>query len=88
MSTNFWNTNKSNPLQKSRFQVTFGGKTAWWAKSVTQPTVDISVSEFQLVNHKIKVPGIATWTDVDIVFVEIGKIGKDLYDELVGFGYS
>ena len=91
MSDPFWSNtgeNQLDPFLKSRFKVSIGNTFHWWARSVTQPTVDISVNEYQLINHKIKIPGIATWNDIDIVFYEIGEKGQELYKKLVANGYK
>ena len=85
----FWSTNTFEPLRKFRFQVTFAGDTIWYAKSVTRPTFEVSVSEYQLINHKIKYPGIVTWNDVEIVIVDSvdeGR-GKNYYGNLLNSGY-
>ena len=65
----FWSEKENEPLRKFRFTVTFG-EELWYAKSVTKPSFDVSVSEYQLVNHKIKYPGIVTWSDIEIVIVD------------------
>ena len=89
MSTSqWWSAGNISPLQSSRFKVFLNGTSVFWAKSVTQPAAEISQSEYQLINHKIKIPGIVTWNDIDIVFVEIQDKGKDLYRKLTGAGYS
>jgi len=62
----------------------------WWAKSVTQPSPDVSMSEYQLINHKVKYPGIVTWNDIDITMVEPNKdsrVGFELINKLKGSGY-
>lgn len=85
----FWSTNTLEPLRKFRFQVTFAGDVLWYAKSITKPAFDISVSEYQLINHKIKYPGIVTWNDIDIVIVDSvdeGR-GKNYYGNLLNSGY-
>jgi hypothetical protein len=85
----FWSTNTLEPLRKFRFQVTFAGDVLWYAKSVTKPAFDVSVSEYQLINHKIKYPGIVTWNDIDIVIVDSvdeGR-GKNYYGNLLNSGY-
>lgn len=90
----FWSQNTLEPLRKFRFQIQFGDETMWYAKTVTQPSPDVSVSEHQLINHKIKYPGIVTWNDIDITIVdfkpESGKAskGKKLRTALASFGYS
>lgn len=86
----FWSTNILEPLRKFRFQIQFGDDVMWWAKSVTQPSPDVSMSEYQLINHKIKYPGIVTWNDIDIVMVEPDKtsrIGFGFTNKLKGSGY-
>ena len=68
------------PLRKFRFKIQLGNDSVmWWAKSVTQPSPEVSISEHQLINHKIKFPGIATWSDIDITIVDIGKKRKRIY---------
>ena len=65
-----------------------GGEMMWWAKSVTQPSAEISVSEYQLINHKIKYPGIVTWNDIDITLVDVGDKGQRLLFDLESYGYD
>jgi|TARA_R110001592_G_C12882935_1_gene724901 hypothetical protein len=85
----FWSTNDLEPLRKFRFQIQIGNDSSiWWAKSVTQPSPDVSMSEYQLINHKIKYPGIVTWNDIDIAMVDVGGIGHQFYDELTDSGYN
>jgi hypothetical protein len=86
----FWSTNILEPLRKFRFQIQFGNEVMWWAKSVTQPSPDVSMSEYQLINHKIKYPGIVTWNDIEITMVEPdkdSKVGFELFNKLKGSGY-
>lgn len=83
----FWKNSKLDPLRKYRFQVQLGD-ILWWAKSVTQPSPDISTGEYQLINHVIKYPGIVSWNDVDITIVEIGSKGIELYNKLKEQGYG
>ena len=90
----FWTESTLEPLRKFRFQIQFGDETMWYAKSVTQPSPEVSVSEHQLINHKIKYPGIVTWNDIDITIVDFkpesgkGSMGKKLRTALASFGYS
>ena len=87
----FWSSNTLEPLRKFRFQIQIGNGAdgiIWWAKSVTQPSPDVSMSEYQLISHKIKYPGIVTWNDIDIVMVDVGGKGKQFYSELTGSGYN
>lgn len=86
----FWSSNTLEPLRKFRFQIQFGNDVMWWAKSVTQPSPDVSMSEYQLINHKVKYPGIVTWNDIDITMVEPNKdsgVGFELINKLKGSGY-
>jgi hypothetical protein len=84
----FWTLSDLEPLRKFRFKIQFGDDIIWWAKSVTQPSPDISMSEYQIINHKIKYPGIVTWNDIDMIIVDIDNKGKDLYELLLTFGYN
>ena len=85
----FWTSPDLEPLRKFRFKIQMAEDTVmWWAKSVTQPSPDISISEYQLVNHKIKYPGVVTWNDIDITFVDIDTKGKNFFDDLLLFGYN
>ena len=84
----FWSQNDIEPLRKFRFKIQFGDDLMWWAKSVTQPSPDISMSEYQIINHKIKYPGIVTWNDIDIVFVDIDSKGRSLLIDLEMYGYG
>jgi|TARA_B100000282_G_scaffold293326_1_gene268456 hypothetical protein len=68
----------------------------WWAKTATKPSFEISKEEYQLINHKFRYPGIATWKDVTIKIID-NKNLNDLrgptrsykfYDYLVKSGYS
>lgn len=84
----FWSSAELEPLRKFRFQIQIGGDLWWWAKSVTQPSPDVSTSEYQLINHKIKYPGIVTWNDIDVSIVEVGEKGIELYKQLKNVGYN
>lgn len=98
----FW-TDKQNiiePLRPYRFKLEETGKllgteSVWWyAKSVTKPSFEISQDEFQLINHKIKFPGIVTWKDVTIKLIDYkedtGEKTKSFkfYNYLSNSGYS
>jgi hypothetical protein len=91
----FWTESTLEPLRKFRFQIQFGDETMWYAKTVTQPSPEVSVSEHQLINHKIKYPGIVTWNDIDITIVDLPTgddflptKGQELLDSLRMNGYS
>ena len=85
----FWIERDNEPLRKFRFKIQVGEDSVmWWAKSVTQPSPDVSMSEHQLINHKIKYPGIVTWNDIDINIVDIDNKGLEYFNKLVGVGYN
>ena len=87
----FWSNTSDvlDPQRKYRFQIQMDDDIMWWAKSVTQPSPDIAVSEYQLINHKIKYPGVVTWNDLDIVMVDVGEKGKGFLNDLVlKYGYD
>jgi hypothetical protein len=77
------------PKMKDRFIIVFGGTDSSYAqnilfsaKSVTKPTINIETKEFQLINHKFKYPGIATWQPIKITFVDMagtrhGPVGRN-----------
>lgn len=81
----FWSQNTTEPKQKHKFKVEIGltkdgslfdetvGGIVWWAKSVNFPTLEYNVNEYQLGNHKFKYPGIATYGDVTLTFVDPEK---------------
>ena len=85
----FWTSPELEPLRKFRFKIQLGQDAMiWWAKSVTQPSPDISITEHQLINHKIKYPGIVTWNDIEITIVDIGDKGLEYFNKLVSVGYN
>ena len=83
----FWKNSTLDPLRKYRFRVIID-KSIWWAKSVTQPSPEVSVSEHQLINHMVKFPGIVTWNDIDVNIVDVGGKGIELFSKLKGYGYN
>jgi len=106
----FWSDkqNIAQPLRPFRFRIQETGIDLtrpgspddggfwWWAKSATKPSFEISKDEYQMINHKFKFPGIATWKDVTIKIIDY-QDDRDLrgptksfkfYDYLVESGYS
>jgi len=70
----FWSLNNVEPLRKYRF----GVNGQWWfAKSVSLPSYELTTSEYQLINHKIKYPGIAEWADIELVLIDTVQDWKD-----------
>jgi len=84
----FWTEASSEPKRNFRFKLLDGNQTTWWwAKSVDKPSFDISNSEYQLINHKFKYPGIATWKPISLIVADVGDVINLLVDELRELGY-
>jgi len=88
----FWNVSGKDALQPKRnyrFRFRDGDGTAWWwAKTVDKPSFDISSNEYQLINHKFKYPGIATWKPISLTVVDVGDAINLIYTELEALGYK
>lgn len=70
----FWSSKDSNPARKYRFKVGTDTNNNWWyANTVSLPSFDINTSEYQILNHNVKIPGIPTWQDVTINIVDFAK---------------
>ena len=83
----FWTESTLAPTRQFRFKVS-NGTDWWWVKSVSKPSYEVSTEEYKLVNHKYKYPGVATWNDVTITVVDIGKTAKGLYEALFAGGWN
>jgi len=60
----------------------------WWVKSCTLPSYEIAMSEYQLVNHKFKYPGMLVWNDVTITMVDASN-NMELLQKMLGLaGYG
>ena len=92
----FWNQAAIEPKRNFRFKIQKDGwadQAIWWnAKSVDKPSFNVSNSEYQLVNHKFKYPGIVTWNNIQITVADIYAGGPNtivsLEDELSKIGYT
>ena len=95
----FWTEADLEPKRNFRFRITkdgWGDQAVWyWAKSIDKPSFDVSSSEYQLINHKFKYPGIVTWKPIPVVVVDIkdldgGALGitDKLSEELLTIGYA
>lgn len=94
----FWTENSLEPKRAFRFRLgsTNGlelsntGRTPYWwnAKTVTKPSYSVSSNEYQLINQKFKVPGIATWDPVTIAVADLGKTVRNLVDDLSKLGWN
>lgn len=84
----FWSANNVEPTRQYRFTVSDGSGVWWWAKSCDKPSFDIESQDLKLINHKFKYPGVATWNDVKITIVDIGRRVHEIYYTLIGSGYG
>lgn len=88
----FWNVSGKKALQPKRnyrFRFNDGNGTAWWwTKTVDKPSFEINSNEYQLINHKFKYPGIATWKPISLTVVDVGSTIDSLYKELLSMGYQ
>ena len=79
----FWSEKQNiiEPVRPYRFRIQDAGYDPtlvgagdtsywWWAKAASKPSFEISKEEYQLINHKIKYPGILTWKDVSIKIID------------------
>ncbi len=94
----FWTDPSIEPKRNFRFQITSDGwaqtnESIWyWAKSIDKPSFDVSNSEYQLINHKFKYPGIVTWKNISMTLVDFAdggspNAGQSLHEELIKMGY-
>jgi len=85
----FWTEANLEPTRKFRFNINTPGSSLlqdgwWWATSVDKPAYDVSVSEYQLINHKFKFPGILSWSDITIKVVDpLGNTAKSITSRLM-----
>ena len=83
----FWKNLK--PTRRRNFKVQLAKEKVWyWVKTVTKPSVEVETSEYQLINHKFKYPGLAVWNDVTITMIDIGSKAKEFLEALKSSGYS
>lgn len=85
----FWTNTNIEPKRNFRFRLSNSKSNHWWwAKTVDKPSFDVSNSEYQLINHKFKYPGIVTWKPISITVVDIGQVITGLMLELGALGYT
>jgi len=83
----FWNSPDISPTRKNQFRIQVGD-VWWWAKSVTKPSVEVATNEYQILNQRLKYPGLATWNDVTIRIVDVGGKAKDLLKKFTDMGFK
>jgi len=67
----FWTTGEAEPKRKFRFRVQiFGGGIAWYVKSITAPSFEISTIEHHFSDHVFHYPGKIKWNDVEVTLID------------------
>ena len=86
----FWTNPKYEPIKTFQFRLYIGdAENEWfWAKQVTLPSFEVNETQYQLVNHKFKYPGMVTWNDVNITVVETGTAASAILSLLKRAGYT
>ena len=79
----FWtNSPQRDPKRAYRFRVQFGNSgPLWYAKKAVKPTITITESTHQYLNHTYYWPAKTEWNEVDITFVD--PVEPDLAGDLV-----
>jgi hypothetical protein len=65
----FWTDPKTDPLRKYQFFVRVGGDIKYEVKSVSLPSYEIEMEEYQMGNYRFKFPGIDSWTECSMTVV-------------------
>ena len=92
----FWGNINSQPKRQHRFALTFGKRSGadqlpqWIVSRVTRPSMEISVTEHQYLNHVFKFPGRAKWNNISVTLRDPLEpdASKELYDILDAAGYA
>lgn len=91
----FWTENTLEPKRSFRFRVKNSsgigiGTPEWWnVKRVDKPSYTINTNQYQLINHKINVPGIAVWNPITIEIADVGRSTNEIIRDLrIHFGYN
>jgi hypothetical protein len=88
----FWTEASLEPKRNFRFKINNPAATWWFAKSIDKPSFEVSNSEYQLINHKFKYPGIVTWKNIQVTLMDFAKGGPnggvELKKELSIMGYT
>ena len=67
----FWNDAAADPKRKYRFLIRlFKGNIAWYVKSVTAPSYEITSIEHAFSDHVFNFPGKIKWSDVEVTLVD------------------
>ena len=67
----FWTDQSAEPKRKFRFRVIiFDSTTAWYAKSITAPSFEMSSIEHHFSDHVFHYPGKIKWNDITVTLVD------------------
>lgn len=67
----FWSSPAADPKRKYRFLVRlFNQEIAWYVKSVTAPSYEITSIEHAFSDHVFNFPGKIKWSDVEVTLVD------------------
>lgn len=92
MANIFWGNANSQPKRKHRFALALGnsGLPEWIVVNVKRPTMEISTTEHQYLNHTFKFPGRAKWQDVSVTLRDplTPDASQTLYKVLENAGYT
>ena len=83
----FWSSNLESK-RKFRFVVMLSDGVSFDVKSVTIPSFEVNQGEYQLANHKFKYPGLLTWNDITITYVDTKSQVNDLLQILKRSGWG
>jgi hypothetical protein len=83
----FWKSGHAAPVQSHKFMVTWGGLSEHQVKSVTKPSFTVNEGMYQVGNHKFKYPGVHTWNDITIVFVDDKNTTRALIQKFMNQGW-
>lgn len=93
-SFDFWSVPTVEPKRAYKFMVTIPGFQPFLVAKCDRPSVTISETAHKFLNHTFNYPGVATWNDVSITFVDPGngtEPNQDatllLYNKLLEMGY-
>jgi len=67
----FWTDKNTEPKRKFRFRVQiFTQSIAWYCKSITAPSFEISSIEHHFSDHVFHYPGKIKWNDVEVTLID------------------
>ena len=79
------------PKRQFRFLVTFSelSDISYMVKSTKKPSYSIDATTHSVLNHKFKFPGVVTWEDIDVTFIDAvdPNTGSKFYSALLNAGY-